>query len=88
MKRSSEYEELVSSMQGPTAQKKVHPKVKYLILSIIVETPFDTTFEFSKASTCDQVGRKNGLRLVLDLHSNAVSFGTLEHEYAKHLENH
>ena len=27
------------------------------------------------------VGRRNGLRLTLDLHSNTVSFGTLEKEY-------
>ena len=33
LKRSSEYEELVSSMQGAPAQKKVHSKVRYLILS-------------------------------------------------------
>ena len=29
-----------------------------------------------------KVGRRNGLRLTLDLHSNMVSFGTLEEEYA------
>jgi hypothetical protein len=28
-----------------------------------------------------QVGKMNGLRLVLDLHSNGVSFGTLDQEY-------
>ena len=28
-----------------------------------------------------QVGKMNGLRLTLDLHSNSVSFGTLEHDY-------
>ena len=28
-----------------------------------------------------QVGKMNGLRLTLDLHSNSVSFGSLEHDY-------
>ena len=28
-----------------------------------------------------QVSKMNGLRLTLDLHSNSVSFGTLEHDY-------
>ena len=27
------------------------------------------------------MGRKNGLRLTLDLHSNTVSFGTLDEDY-------
>ena len=28
-----------------------------------------------------QVGKMNGLKLTLDLHSNSVSFGSLEHDY-------
>ena len=34
-----------------------------------------------RMSVKSQVGRQNGLRLTLDLHSNSVSFGTLEKEY-------
>ena len=38
--------------------------------------------ETQSKSVKAQVGRRNGLRLTLDLHSNMVSFGTLEKEYS------
>ena len=37
--------------------------------------------ETGTRTVMSQVGRRNGLRLTLDLHSNTVSFGTLEKEY-------
>ena len=35
----------------------------------------------TKTRVKSEVGRRNGLRLTLDLHSNSVSFGTLDQEY-------
>ena len=50
---SSEYQELISEMQGETRTEKVK----------------------------SQVGRENGLRLVLDLHSNLISLGTMDQQH-------
>ena len=35
----------------------------------------------TKTHVKSEVGRRNGLRLTLDLHSNSVSFGTLDQDY-------
>lgn len=45
---------------------------------LVKELQGETT---KKTQVKSEVGRRNGLRLTLDLHSNSVSFGTLDQEY-------
>ena len=45
---------------------------------LVKELQGETTM---KTNVKTEVGQRNGLRLTLDLHSNSVSFGTLDQEY-------
>ena len=46
---------------------------------LVKELQGETTTTKTKVKS--KVGQRNGLRLTLDLHSNSVSFGTLDQEY-------